>query len=158
MVQFLLLVVVATFLFIAWAKYQRGDQAQRKEILGKVFKYGFWAILLLLVLRGKIFWLYGLVLTIIPLIPELYLTLLRKLRGLKSNEQDLPPVALSDEAEAMEILGLSGNLDKGDITAEMINEAHKRLIQKMHPDRGGNDYLAAKINQARDLLLKRINK
>lgn len=159
MVQFLLLVVIATLLFIAWAKYQRGDAAQRMSIIRMLFKYGFWAILALLVLRGKIFWLYGLVLAVIPLIPELYIKLLQKWRGTETETQPNPtPVILTDEAEAMEILGLSGDIEKGEITAEMIIEAHKRLIQKMHPDRGGNDYLAAKINQARDLLLKRINK
>lgn len=51
-------------------------------------------------------------------------------------------------AEARAVLGL-----KASATAEDITLAHRRLIQKLHPDRGGNDYLAAKINQARDVLL-----
>lgn len=51
--------------------------------------------------------------------------------------------------EAYNILGLDNNASREDII-----EAHRRLIQKLHPDRGGNDYLATKINQAKDFLLK----
>lgn len=156
MAYFLLLVVFVTLLLMAWAKYQRGDSTQRAAIIRMLLKYGFWAILALLVFRGKIFWLYGAVLAVIPLIPGIYIKLLQKWHSKKNHENEQAPV-LTDEAEAKEILGLSGDLDKGEITAEMIIDAHKRLIQKLHPDRGGNDYLAAKINQARDLLLKRIN-
>jgi hypothetical protein len=52
--------------------------------------------------------------------------------------------------EAYAILGL----DEG-ASDEEILEAHGRLIQRVHPDRGGSTFLAAKINQARDLLLER---
>jgi DnaJ-class molecular chaperone len=55
---------------------------------------------------------------------------------------------LARSKEALAVLGLDDAAEKDDIIA-----AHRTLMQKLHPDRGGNDYLAAKINQAKDLLV-----
>jgi len=50
--------------------------------------------------------------------------------------------------EALAVLGLK----EGALPAE-IKAAYQRLISQAHPDKGGSDYLAAKINQAKDILL-----
>lgn len=42
-------------------------------------------------------------------------------------------------------------------SADEIKAAHKRLIQKNHPDAGGSQDFASKINEARDILLKNLN-
>lgn len=50
--------------------------------------------------------------------------------------------------EALEILGF-----KTMPTKKEIIDAHRRLMSKLHPDKGGSDYLAARVNQAREVLI-----
>ncbi len=65
-------------------------------------------------------------------------------RGAKSTSTN----AMSRD-EALAVLGLKTGASEG-----AIKDAHRRLMKEFHPDRGGSDYLAAKINQAKDILLQ----
>ncbi len=54
--------------------------------------------------------------------------------------------------EARLILGLEPQA-----TRDEVIKAHRALIQKLHPDRGGNDYLASRVNIAKDVLIKHLD-
>ncbi len=59
-----------------------------------------------------------------------------------------PSASTLSRAEALRVLGLQEAASDDDIRA-----AHRKLILQNHPDKGGSDYLASKINEAKDVLL-----
>lgn len=74
----------------------------------------------------------------------------REHEGWRAEGRGSPGVASGNltREQAYEVLGLAPGASKEDII-----DAHRKLIQKMHPDRGGSTYLAARINEAKDCLI-----
>ncbi|HEC90856.1 MAG TPA: molecular chaperone DnaJ, partial [Alphaproteobacteria bacterium] len=120
------------------------------KALIKVLKWFFIAIILVaivfLALSGRLAWA-------IAAVPALIVWLMRlraahrAFRAFGGAPGERPPGAMTVE-EAWRVLGLEPGASRDE-----IKKTHRRLIAGLHPDRGGSDYLAAKINQAKDLLL-----
>ena len=233
----LLLAATALIALIALARWLgRANATQRSRTLKQILLYGTGAILLLLVITGRLHWLFALIGAALPWLQRAMMarrawTTFRSMRGPQSGQNsrvetaflrmtldhdtgdlngeviqgafsgsklldlsldqllelldqlragDAQSAALleayldrtqdaswrkhdettTDETvhtaasgpmnrqEAAEILGVSA-----DTPHKVIIQAHRRLIQRLHSDRGGSDYLAAMINKAKDVLL-----
>jgi len=90
----------------------------------------------------------------ILIVPFLYNSIKRERKqrsGNNSNSQD--KIIYDNEIdEALDVLGISDK-DIDDLTVEDIEKVHKNLIKSFHPDQGGSNYLASKINKSKELLV-----
>ncbi len=151
---FLSLVAVAGVMwYLAW--YQKASPSQRNQSLRNVLLYGVGIALLLLVVTGRIPWLFAIFSAAVPWISRAMTARNLWKRFQKTSEQPNSTqnqqnrsIDTMTKAEALEILGLDDEATKEEIIA-----THRKLISKIHPDKGGTDFLARSINQAREVLL-----
>lgn len=141
------------FSYKRWLKLPK--QQQRKS--GK--QIALWTIaivVLALVVTGRAHWLMGVIATLLALASRVaqfaqYIPLFKQIFGDANAQQ--PPSGNSPANRAMsrqdaaDILGIDVNSSQ-----EEVRLAHKKLMQKIHPDRGGSDALAKQINEAKKVL------
>ncbi len=143
-----LVALVGVMWFLAW--YRRADKGQRNRSLISILLYGIATTLLVLVLTGRISWLFALFSAAVPWINRALIAkrLWHQFSPRQPNNKTVPPSTAMTREQAYKILNLDPNANRQDII-----DAHRKLIRKVHPDRGGSDYLSAQINQAKDVLL-----
>jgi Ca2+/Na+ antiporter len=146
--------IIGALLFFKWAR----KQPKKKQLHAILILLA--VVLILMAATGRLNWLFAAIATLIALAQKYigllsYLPFFKKLFGSQQTQDsqdnnNVPTHSDMTTEEACKILGIST-----DATKEEIIDAHRKLIQKNHPDRGGNDYLATKINQAKNYLLKK---
>ena len=125
--------------------FERASVTSIKSLFVWISALGGLSLALLLILTGK----GGIALGALTLFGPLLYRKWQASRGQRigSGAQRRSSGAMTRE-EAYEVLGLHPGATETD-----IREAHRRLMRGAHPDAGGSDWLAARINQARDILL-----
>ncbi len=103
--------------------------------------------IILLILSGRLVNVVVGLIALIPLLPALK-------KFFMGEEKSKTPPSFSNlssmtREQARSILNTDENA-----TEKEIKAAHRRIIQKIHPDQGGSDYLAAQVNRAKEVLLK----
>ncbi len=108
-------------------------------------------LLIVLALTGRVHWIGAMIGAMIPVLRALLPYVIQYIPGLKrsaGNAPARPDSSKMSREEALSVLGLQDPVSRDEIIA-----AHRSLMQKLHPDRGGNDYLAAQLNRAKDVLI-----
>lgn len=157
MLRLLLLIALIAALIFLLPALRRRTKAQRRRLYWQMALSGLAVLLIVLAASGRLHWLGALIGALLPFLRQLlelavrygpHWLRYRRQRSGNGSQQHPAGTDAMGRAEALATLGLQEGASPDEIV-----QAHRRLIQRLHPDRGGNDYLAAKINRAKDVLL-----
>ncbi|ODS25003.1 hypothetical protein AB835_00410 [Candidatus Endobugula sertula] len=156
----LAIIVVIIIAFIVIQRIRRKSTEKRLATTIQYALYGFLICAIVLVITGKVHWITAAIAGILPLVKWLLTFVIRTLPFLQTFSQTrtykqhaCTQADTMDLDQALKIFGFDTLPNK-----MAIVQRHKELIQKNHPDRGGSDFLASQINEAKDILLKSLNK
>jgi hypothetical protein len=152
-VQLVLLVLGALLLILAFKAWKGRDAPGRTRLTRWLPTVLTAAALLFVLYRTRAHWLVLVGAAVLPLLRLAAPLLLRLLPGLgraRARRQPGAPARGSpmSRTEALEILGLEEGASRDDVL-----NAYRTIMKRIHPDHGGPTYLAAKVNQAKDVLL-----
>jgi len=147
----MVLLGVASLLVLMWAlgAFSRAQVATLKQLGIWIAAIGGLLLAVLLLLTGRLAGALPMLLLLGPLVWS-WIKEGQQPRRPGGGQSAPPPRSGGpmSRAEAYQVLGLQPGASEADIRA-----AHRHLMQAAHPDHGGSDWLAARINQARDVLL-----
>jgi hypothetical protein len=143
--------IVLALLFFGARAFEQASVNSIKSLFAWVAALGGLTLALLLILSGRASIALGALALFGPVVYQQW----QAARGRTSKRPPggarPPPGATRGamtRAEAFEVLGL-----RPGATEVQIRDAHHRLMRAAHPDAGGSDWIASRINQARDILL-----
>jgi len=162
MARIIILIAALGVTLFLWVWLKARYQEQGRPFAVKATLVACALILIGLAATGRVHWLGALLASALAgmrfLLPIIFKSLpllapfLKRAKAEQADNNSNANTANSSDMtkdEAFAILGLDHNATENEIVM-----AHRRLIQKLHPDTGGNEYLATQLNNAKAVLLK----
>lgn len=141
----LILGAAVLFVFLGGLRaFERASVTSIKSLFAWIAALGGVALALMLILTGRGGIAVSALIMFGPLLWQQYKAARTRAPGPQPRSTSGP----MSRTEAYEVLGVRPGASEAEIRA-----AHRRLMRGAHPDSGGSDWLAARINQARDVLL-----